>query len=74
VVCNHSTGLKAPVVESWRNLFTEAYRYEDQGFIDAVLNGTPPAVSGHDGKMAVKVVNAGNQSIIEKKPIDLNED
>ena len=74
VVCNHRSGLKAPAVESWRNLFTEAYRYEDQGFIDAVLNGTPPAVSGHDGKMAVKVVNAGNQSIIEKKPIDLNED
>jgi myo-inositol 2-dehydrogenase/D-chiro-inositol 1-dehydrogenase/scyllo-inositol 2-dehydrogenase (NAD+) len=74
VVCNHRSGLKAPAVESWRNLFTEAYRYEDQGFIDAVLNGTPPAVSGHDGKMAVKVVNAGNQSIIKKKPIDLNED
>jgi myo-inositol 2-dehydrogenase/D-chiro-inositol 1-dehydrogenase/scyllo-inositol 2-dehydrogenase (NAD+) len=74
VVCNRSAGLKAPAVESWRNLFIEAYRYEDQGFVDAVLNGTPPAVSGHDGKMAVKVVNAGNQSIIEKKPIFLNGD
>jgi predicted dehydrogenase len=69
VVCNRSTGLKTPAVESWRNLFTEAYRYEDQGFVDAVCNRTPPAVSGHDGKMAVKVVNAGNQSIREKRPI-----
>lgn len=74
VVCNRANGLKAPAVESWRNLFTEAYHHEDQGFVDAVLNGTPPAVSGHDGKMAVKVVNAGNQSIIEKKPILLNDD
>jgi predicted dehydrogenase len=73
VVCNRSSGLKAPAVESWRNLFADAYRYEDQGFVDAVLTGTPPAVSGHDGKMAVKVVNAGNQSIIEKRPINLNE-
>ena len=69
VVCNRSTGLKTPAVESWRNLFTEAYRYEDQGFVDAVCNRMPPAVSGHDGKMAVKVVNAGNQSIREKRPI-----
>lgn len=69
VVCNRSNGLKTPAVESWRNLFTEAYRYEDQGFVDAVCNRTPPAVSGHDGKMAVKVVNAGNQSIREKRPI-----
>jgi len=74
VVCNLSSGLKAPAVESWRNLFAEAYRYEDQGFVNAVMNGTPPAVSGYDGKMAVKVVNAGNQSITEKKPIWLNND
>lgn len=73
VFCNRGCGLNAPAVESWRNLFAEAYRCEDQGFVDAILNGTPPAVSGHDGKMAVTVVNAGNRSIIEKKPIKLNE-
>ena len=74
VVCNQSSGLKAPAVASWRNLFAEAYRYEDQGFVDAILNGMPPAVTGHDGKMAVKVVNAGNQSIQEKRPVIVNED
>jgi predicted dehydrogenase len=73
VVCNQISGLKAPAVASWRNLFAEAYRHEDQGFVDAVLNGTPPAVTGHDGKMAVKVVIAGNQSILQKKPIILND-
>lgn len=74
VVCNSKSGLNAPAVESWRNLFTEAYRYEDQGFVDAVIDGALPAVSGLDGKMAVKVVNAGNQSILEKRPINLRED
>ncbi len=73
VTCNRRDGINMPAVESWRNLFTEAYRHEDQGLVDAILNGTPPAVSGHDGKMAVKVVNAGNQSIVEKRPISLNE-
>ena len=73
VTCSRGSGINAPAVESWRNLFTEAYHYEDQGFVDAIVNGTPPAVSGHDGKMAVKVVNAGNQSIVKKKPVSLNE-
>ena len=73
VTCNRSNGLKAPAVESWRSLFSDAYRNEDQGFVDAIMKGKPPVVSGRDGKMAVKVVNAGNQSIIEKKPIALNE-
>ena len=74
VTCNRSNGINAPAVESWRTLFSDAYRHEDQGFVDAIRNGTPPAVSGHDGKMAVEVVNAGNRSIVEKKPIKLNDD
>ncbi|MGD9138437.1 MAG: Gfo/Idh/MocA family oxidoreductase [Desulfobacterales bacterium] len=74
VTCNRSSGINAPAVESWRTLFSDAYRHEDQGFVDAILNGTPPAVSGHDGKMAVAVVNAGNRSIVEKRPIILNDD
>lgn len=60
-----------PVVKSWRNLFIDAYRGEDQGFIDAILEDTEPKVTGHDGKMAVAVVNAGNTSIIEKRPVRL---
>ena len=74
VICNHRNGINAPAVESWRTLFSDAYRHEDQGFVDAILNATPPAVSGHDGKMAVAVVNAGNRSIVEKRPVLLNDD
>jgi len=60
-----------PVVKSWRNLFIDAYRGEDQGFIDAIREDSVPKVTGHDGKMAVAVVNAGNTSIIEKRPVSL---
>lgn len=61
-----------PLVDSWRGLFKEAYLNEDIAFIDSVRNGLPPQVSGHDGKMAVKVVNAGNASIVEKRIVTLD--
>ena len=63
-----------PLVESWRGLFKEAYRNEDISFINSILNDVQPEVTGYDGKMAVKVVNAGNTSIIEKRIVKLQEE
>lgn len=60
-----------PLVESWRGLFKDAYRREDQAFVECILNDTEPKVTGLDGKMAVKVVNAGNISIMEKRIVEL---
>lgn len=62
-----------PLVESWRSLFKDAYLGEDVAFIESIRTGTAPKVTGHDGKMAVKVVNAGNKSIIEKRIVHLDE-
>ena len=59
------------LVNSWRNLFEDAYRNEDIAFIRAIENGSEPEVTGHDGKMAVRVVNAGNLSITEKRVVEL---
>lgn len=72
LVCNSEkhTGTY-PLVESWRGLFREAYRNEDMAFIESILNDTEPEVTGYDGKMAVKVVNAGNISIVEKRIVEL---
>ena len=50
-------------VPSWRNLFKDAYRAEAVAFVDAVLADGDPEVSGYDGLQAVRVVNAGNESI-----------
>ena len=56
-------------MKSWQNLFIDAYRREDKAFVDCILGDTAPVVTGRDGLEAVKVVNAGNKSIIEKKPV-----
>jgi myo-inositol 2-dehydrogenase/D-chiro-inositol 1-dehydrogenase/scyllo-inositol 2-dehydrogenase (NAD+) len=61
------------LVDSWTKLFREAYLAEDIAFIDCIREGSPPKVTGYDGEMAVKVVAAGNRSIIEKRIIDLDE-
>jgi len=60
-----------PMVSSWRQLFLEAYLNEDRDFIKCIQTGKKPRATGHDGKMAVKVVNAGNRSITEKQIIKI---
>lgn len=69
--CSKGGMLKTPYVTSWRKLFTEAYLAEDKDFIDCILFNRAPKASGLDGKMAVRVVNAGNLSIVEKRIVRL---
>jgi len=66
-------GISTPFVKSWQNLFIDAYRAEDKAFVDSILNDTTPVATGRDGLEAVKVVNAGNKSIIEKAPVVLED-
>ena len=72
-VCTVKSGVNQPIVESWRTLFIESYREEDLEFISAILEKRDPIVTGIDGLEAVKVVNAGNLSIMEKRIVELNE-
>jgi len=60
-----------PLVGSWRQLFEEAYLNEDRDFIECIQTGKVPRAAGIDGKMAVKVVNAGNISIKEKRIVNV---
>ena len=62
-----------PLVSSWTKLFKEAYLAEDIAFVNSIINGAPPKVTGLDGEAAVKVVAAGNLSIIEKRIVKLDE-
>lgn len=62
-----------PLTKSWKNLFAEAYRKEDEEFVACVLEGREPSVTGWDGKMAVRVVEAGNQSIKTKQVVELKK-
>ncbi len=73
VACSTGAGIVRSFVPSWRNLFMEAYLGEDQAFVDAISSGTEPRVRGIDGRMAVAVVNAGNRSIVEKRPVAVEQ-
>ena len=74
LTCTAKSGFgNYPLVNSWRQLFKDAYLREDIAFIEAITHEQPPKVTGHDGKMAVKVVDAGNRSIIEKRIIYLDK-
>ena len=70
-VCSREKGMVRPVMNSWRSLFREGYLAEDMHFISCILEDRKPRVSGIDGKMAVRVVKAGNLSIKERKIVEL---
>jgi len=70
LTCNVQ-GMQQPIVQSWRNLFAEAYLAEDTDFIRCIVEDKPPRVGGLDGLKAVEVVNAGNQSVLQKRIITL---
>jgi len=70
-VCAPDRSMRQAFVPSWRDLFRPAYLAEDVEFAESIRSGRAPRVGGLDGKMAVQVVNAGNRSIREKRPVTL---
>lgn len=71
VICTRDKELRQPSIVSWMGLYRDAYLAEDCEFIAAIREGRPASVTGRDGRAAVAVVNAGNRSISERKPIAL---
>ena len=74
VVTHTAAGMTAPIVQSWVGLFLEAYRAEDEAFVQCIQEDREPRPGGKDGRAAVMVVNAGNRSIKEKRPVQLSEE
>jgi myo-inositol 2-dehydrogenase/D-chiro-inositol 1-dehydrogenase/scyllo-inositol 2-dehydrogenase (NAD+) len=70
-VCTADKKAAEEFTNSWKFLFKDAYLEEDTAFVRCLLEDSRPLVTGHDGKMAVKVVNAGNLSIKEKRIVTL---
>jgi myo-inositol 2-dehydrogenase/D-chiro-inositol 1-dehydrogenase/scyllo-inositol 2-dehydrogenase (NAD+) len=73
-VMHTTAGSTRPIVQSWQDLFGDAYRAEDEDFVKCVLEDRQPRAGGQDGKAAVIVVNAGNRSIVERRPVRLSEE
>ncbi len=71
MTCTKDNGVVRPAMNSWKYLFRDAYFAEDVDFVKCILEDMEPRVTGIDGKMAVKVVKAGNISIKEKRIVEL---
>jgi predicted dehydrogenase len=69
-----AAGSTTPIVRSWTDLFLDAYRAEDEDFVRCIRDDRPPRAGGRDGKAAVMVVNAGNRSIAQRRPVRLDEE
>lgn len=74
VAIHTAAGSTTPTVKSWTDLFSDAYRAEDEEFVKCILEDREPRANGRDGKAAVMVVNAGNRSIVERRPVLLSEE
>ena len=61
-------------MDSWRTLFKDAYLAEDQSFADCIANDTEPYVTGHDGTMALILVNAALRSLLEHRTVEIEAD
>lgn len=69
--CTKGTGVVASTFPSWRNRFREAYIAEARHFVECILQDREPLVTGQDGKKAIEVVLAANESIRSGRPISL---
>ena len=74
VATHTAAGSTRPIVRSWRDLYLDAYFAEDEDFVKCILDDRQPRVGGRDGKAAVMVVNAGNRSIVERRPVRMSEE
>ena len=72
VVVHESDGVsRRDIVPSWRNLYADAYVAEAAAFVAAIRDDTEPLVTGRDGRAAVAIVSAGNESITTGQVISL---
>lgn len=53
--------------------YTEAYAAEVEAFVASVVNNTPVAVSGQDGRAALLVGLAAKRSYAERRPVRVGE-
>lgn len=69
---NESRQITEDSVGSWQTLFEDAYTAEAEAFVRCIQEDTEPEVTGHDGKMALLLVNEGLRSILEKRSIEIS--
>ena len=59
----------APLTDFYMDRYADAYRAEMAAFVDAIRGGTPPKVTGRDGRMATVLGQAARRSWAEGIPV-----
>lgn len=74
LVCtNRDQGIITPVYRTWPQRFEWGYIREMEHFVDCILNGRLPRVTGEDGRWAVAGVLAATRSFLEERVVYLSE-
>ncbi len=74
VVCiDRDEGLVQPIFRRWPERFAWGYINEIQHFVQSIQSDTAPRVTGEDGRWAVAGVIAGTRSLLEERPVRLDE-
>lgn len=73
VCVDRDHGLVTPIFRRWPDRFYLGYIHELEHFFECIQTGTPPKVSGKDGRWAVAGVLAGTRSFLEERPVRLSE-
>jgi len=71
VRCTREDGVVTKQFSAWAKRFEAGYLAEDEHFINCVLTGEPPLVSGEDGRQALAGVLAATRSIQTGAPVSL---
>jgi scyllo-inositol 2-dehydrogenase (NAD+) len=66
-------GISHDVVDHWLARFREAYLDEMRGFVGAILAGKPVRPEGEEGRRALAIALAAEQSFKESRPVMLTE-
>jgi myo-inositol 2-dehydrogenase/D-chiro-inositol 1-dehydrogenase/scyllo-inositol 2-dehydrogenase (NAD+) len=74
VVCtSREQGLVTPIYRTWPHRFADAYILEMRHFLDCIRRGLAPRASATDGRWAVASVLAATRSLLEERPVFLDE-
>jgi predicted dehydrogenase len=72
-VLTQAVGSRHDVVNHWLVRFGDAYLNEMRDFVETIVSGREPRVTGHDGRQAVAVALAAEKSCREARTIKLNQ-
>jgi len=74
VTCtDRDQGLVTPIFRTWSERFTWGYIYELEHFVECIQTGSQPRAGGQDGRWAVAGVLAATCSLLEGRPVPLDE-